>query len=651
MNIRLLKLAIRNFKGIKDFTFTPAGEDCSVSAINGSGKTSITDAWNWLCFGKDSYGNSQFGIKPTDIEGKEIHNLQHSAEAEIDVESEGFTVVEKLKKVMTENWKTKKGTSVAEFSGHITEYWINEVPSTKTEYDAYIAKICGKEETFRLLTSTKHFNSDAFGKANRRRMILEIAGNISDADVIAANESLKDLPKILGSRTLSDHLKTIKAKRPEVNKQIDQIKPRIDEAGLGMPIEASMIPPAGSYGELKIELETMIRRRASLLAGDTSETAAKITAINEEIAKRKADHATALQAAKDNKRVLEQAAENIGREIERQEINASRGKLKEDEIESRLARMRKDYDDEEAMAYHQREDQCYHCHQALPPEMVMSDEEYNEGKAEFEKAKAATLEGLNAKGITETAALEGVKIARQGIADKIKQLTEQKETETKAAAAVVMPEEPDNKLLLDAIDALNVEIASKATPDTEEIDKKIDALNISIAAHDAASDNVKIATEKDARIKQLDAEKKQLGKDLEKIDKEIVLCESFTRLKSAMLTETVNAKFEPVSFKLFNEQINGGIADECELMMYSQRSKGLVVYSELSTGEQAVAGLTINKVLSEHYGITVPVFVDCAEGITLKLPKVENGQYIRLRADEAFLELTVQRETLQEVAA
>src|SRR5690606_38131817 len=49
--MKLIKLALRNFKGIRDFTLQLDGADASVYADNGVGKTTLLDAWTWLLFG------------------------------------------------------------------------------------------------------------------------------------------------------------------------------------------------------------------------------------------------------------------------------------------------------------------------------------------------------------------------------------------------------------------------------------------------------------------------------------------------------------------------------------------------------------------------------------------------------------------------
>ena len=60
--MRLIELKIRNFKGIRDFTFRSDGMDASVFGQNASGKTTLADSFLWLLFGKDSLNRADFEI-------------------------------------------------------------------------------------------------------------------------------------------------------------------------------------------------------------------------------------------------------------------------------------------------------------------------------------------------------------------------------------------------------------------------------------------------------------------------------------------------------------------------------------------------------------------------------------------------------------
>jgi len=99
----------------------------------------------------------------------------------------------------------------AEFTGHTTDYFIDGVPVQKKEYEAKIAEIAN-EDIFKLLTSPTYFNEQLHWQ-DRRTILLDICGDVTDEEVIAAEPSLAKLPEILKGRKLEDHRKIIAAKK------------------------------------------------------------------------------------------------------------------------------------------------------------------------------------------------------------------------------------------------------------------------------------------------------------------------------------------------------------------------------------------------------------------------------------------------------
>ena len=172
-----------------------------------------------------------------------------------------------LKKVYREKWTKKRGSAQAEFTGHETDHFIDGVPVRKGEYDAKIKEIA-PENLFKLLTSPMYFNEHLHWQ-DRRRMLLEVCGDIPDEEVIKVNKELKDLPKILGKFDLESKKKIIQARRAEINKELDRIPVRIDEAQRGLPDISGIDEEA-----VKSALEEVARQKhekeaelASLLGG------------------------------------------------------------------------------------------------------------------------------------------------------------------------------------------------------------------------------------------------------------------------------------------------------------------------------------------------------------------------------------------------
>src|SRR5699024_109834 len=221
--IKLTQLKLRNFKGIKEFHLDLANGNAKIYGDNATGKTTIYDSFLWLLFNKDSNNRADFAIKTLDENGKEVNNLEHEVEAAFEVDGQSLT----LRKVYKEKYTKKRGQATAEFTGHETNHYIDDVPVKKKEYEDEIKSLVN-EEVFKLITSPTYFN-EALKWQDRRKTLLEICGDIELDDVVKANNKLKDLPTVLQNRTVEDHKKVIAERRKAINKELDMIPVRIDE--------------------------------------------------------------------------------------------------------------------------------------------------------------------------------------------------------------------------------------------------------------------------------------------------------------------------------------------------------------------------------------------------------------------------------------
>src|SRR5690606_38662753 len=227
--MKILNLRLKNFKGIRNFELNTQEKDVNVFGDNAAGKTTLADAFMWLLFNKDSLNRSDFEIKTLGPDGEPEHGLEHAVEAILELD-DGQQIA--LKKVFQEKWQKKRGSATAEFTGHTTDHFIDGVPVQKKEYNAKIAEIAD-EQIFRLLTDPRYFN-EVLHWTDRRKLLLEVCGDVSDAEVLASNKDLSGLSDILGNRTIEQHRKVIQARRTEIKKELDKISVSIDEVKLGL---------------------------------------------------------------------------------------------------------------------------------------------------------------------------------------------------------------------------------------------------------------------------------------------------------------------------------------------------------------------------------------------------------------------------------
>ena len=87
--VKLISLTLQNFKGAKD-TLVNFGEVTRISGANGTGKSTIFDAFTWVLFGKNAEdrtdsGKGGFQLKTVDGSGESLHNLEHRVTAVLEV--------------------------------------------------------------------------------------------------------------------------------------------------------------------------------------------------------------------------------------------------------------------------------------------------------------------------------------------------------------------------------------------------------------------------------------------------------------------------------------------------------------------------------------------------------------------------------------
>ncbi|EKQ52414.1 MULTISPECIES: hypothetical protein [unclassified Clostridium] len=171
--------------------------------------------------------------------------------------------------------------------------------------------------------------------------------------------------------------------------------------------------------------------------------------------------------------------------------------------------------------------------------------------------------------------------------------------------------------LTNAIDKANSEITKfKLTDQTELTNRKLNLEN------ELENINKKLG-QKDInenlrkRIQELQEEERNLANEIAKLEGYEFLCEEFIRTKVELLEERINSKFKTVRFKLFKQQINGGVDECCEALVDG------VPFSNANTASQINAGIEIINTLSEFYGETAPIFIDNRESIN-EISKTES---------------------------
>jgi len=641
--MRLISLKLKNFKGIKSLELVANGEDLRIFGDNATGKTTILDAFTWLLFDKDSQNKADFAIKTLDKDGEPIHHLDHEVEGVFEVD--GDTV--ELRKVYREKWVKKRGSATEEFSGHETDHFIDGVPVKKNEYTQKVAEIA-PEAQFKLLTSPTYFNEQMHWQ-DRRKTLLEVCGDVSDEDVIKSNGKLAKLPAILGKRKLEDHRKVIVEQRKEINEELKRIPIRIDEVYNGLPDVSAIENPDAIEKDLEKLAKAKAEKEAELASllsgGNQGEIKRQMAEIEAQMltieTAHKREHAKKVGEIEAKIKECQDTIRDVQRKISSKTDDLEHSQELVKATEKRMTELRDKWHEVNAWESQSKANEtCPTCGQNLPPEKVQETKERL--LAEFNTTKALTLEQINEEGKAKKSELEKTLLAIKDLEKEIAELESRldllAEDNAKLNADLAKlnatfddyKDLPEYKKLVVEKDKLQKALDGDQLaiePEKERIEAEIKSLNEAADAILKAKANLELHQQGEKRIAELKEQESELAKQFEVLEEQLYLIEEFIRAKVSLLTDNINAKFKHARFKLFEEQINGGLSEICETTY-----NGVPYSSGLNNAARINVGLDIINTLAEHYGFAPPVFIDNAEAVTELIPV--KGQLISLIVSE-----------------
>lgn len=633
--MKLTKLELLNFKGLKSFAINLNG-DVVIRGDNATGKTTVFDSVCWLLFGKDSLDRANFEIKTLDG-GNPIHKVNHEVTGTFTLD-EGGTV--ELKRVYREKYSSPRGGDIT-LTGHTTDYFVDGVPKKEKEYKEVVNTLID-ESIFKLITNPLYFN-ETYSWQNRRKLLLEMCGDIDDAAVINSRDDLRRLAELLEGRTVDDHRKVVAAKKTAINKELDMIPIRIDEAVRNKPETASDKEKLiRDIETLSAGIDEVEKQKAIIKNGFSStEKESKIRDINRQLDAQKSKVLSDYHKQKQHLRGEYEASLTKLKmvEVDRDRCADRRDELnKEIERESkRIATLQSEFDAFNAQQFNK--ESCPTCGQALPADKQAALE------AEFNTNKSKKIEEW--KGLIESAVkLKGNYEEQQEImASKIDSLTTEASqyndaynVKFKEYEAYSEPNLEDDPAYADLKAQLFLlEIDDEPGADTEELtklDEELSSMKSKKADLETELNKFKLIDDINHRIFELENQQQKLVAEKNALDEASFLMDEFIKAKVNMLEDVINSRFKLARFKMFNVMLNGNVEECCETTY-----KG-VPYRSMNNAARINVGLDIINALTSYYKVNAPVFIDNAEAVTEFVPV--NSQTIKLIVDESKPQLTVE---------
>ena len=635
-DICLQSLALKNIKGVGSFTLELNGKNADIFGRNATGKSTLFDLFQWVLFGKDSFGRSDYQIKPQDKDGNELHHLDSITEAILTVDGKPL----KLKRQLSEKWVKKQGTQTKEFTGNETKYWVNDVPVKAKDYNLEINTLI-KENIFKLLTNPLFFNTDGKGWdwKERRKILFEICSNVSDSDVIdsvvtVSDKSMLDLQTVLNSgRTIDQHKLVVADKIKTITKSRDDIPSRISEKQRDIPVDAvnyteietSLLDHKESLTAIEAELATN-----ALGASSYRQKQQQAHKLQGELDVRKkeldAELGAGLKKLVDEKASLENEKYSISEEVARLGSNSLLRISELNAIEEKILELRKEWAEENSRQLVAPEGFfCPTCEQPLPEGQAQEKigklvDNFNKSKSQLlasiqlkGKDKAARAEVLNKEKEVDAVSLSTLEGSLKRVNERLAEL-EIEIAQQQQPVDVNYAADTDYFALAAELQALNAELDKPIEDTTTELLAKKREITDQIESLSKTLNQKEVVEKAKNRIDELKAEESKLAQELSEYERQDFLIKQFTIAKVRMLEDKINSRFKTVKFKLFDTLNDGTQKEVCRTLV---NTNGVwVEFDGANNGGKINTGLEIINLLSEFYGVSCPIFVDNAESVT-----------------------------------
>lgn len=641
-NIILKSLELVNFKGITHAKFDDLNpKENSFFGKNEAGKTTLFNAFLWLLFGKDLNDRKDYEIKPLDSNNKPTKGLNSEVHAVLLINNEEVTI----SRIYKEKWSRIKGSEEKAFKGHETELIFNSVPVALKEFNLKISEIV-KEDIFKLITNPLAF--EALKWQEKRAVLVSIVGELTDQELFDSDEEFKTLESKLSNKTLAEYdaqlkasIKKSKEEKEDTPARIDELKrSKIEEVDFEL-IESqisnkkaliadidSQIENSGKSVQKVVDSNTKVQQEIQKLNSQKSEIEIGLRSKAKQECFVDTSSIDALKSKLNNASTMLVNSNNY---LDSLKHNISTYESNIKALEADKADLVSKYNTENAKVFDVEKYSCS-CPNCQT-KFVYNDEPEKEFNIEKNQKLSKIIEqGNSIKSKIEEYKSQARKVML-GLAEsqkdiekytsEINSLKEQIQAETNNLQSPKNEEEVYLSLVNDdaQISKLNIEISTLQSKirevkpaDVSELKQQKQALQYEIDSLNEKKASKTVNDNLDKRIEELSSREKELSQVISSLEKEQFIIERFKKVKSESLENSVNKLFKTVKFKLFEEQVNGGLNPTCIALIDG------VPFLAANTASQINAGLDIINTLCKANEVTAPIFIDNRESISELIP-------------------------------
>lgn len=634
VEIKILDIEMTNFMayGYENVSFNDLTR---IIGRNGVGKSTIANAYMWLLFDCD------YDLTPKPVVRREESGVPVDGDVSVTATFDVDGKIVTMKKLQKRTY-SKDGSSYKDDN----KYFINDVPKTAKDFKCYlgidmdIVKMCCNINAF---TAQK--------PAEMRKYLFAHTDSISDYDIAAGNEDLKDLLPLLADYTVEEITEMNKSIVSDMKKELSTYSGRIAEKELeikqkqGMDVSALELQKNLLMERLKENKDKQASNKKLMDSYDkeTNDILDMKFRINDMV--RKANEEIEKET-KDIRGKIDHNAElviNLTNGIQRNIREISFCKADNIKLNEERERLSNFWQSVKSEQFDEKSTVCPTCHRELPDEEIKT-LMYNFEKSKNERIKKIEDDGLRIK--------KDIEANNKRISDLEECNRDNAENKERLEKEI---EQLENNLSKERRNVTGTDDYKKLESEISEKEKFLEKYNdISALKTMLAGEETEIRSELaecekllmqadtsdfEDRLEALRKEQREKSQKQADAERVLHLIEDLEKVKNSKLADAVNANFGIVEWKLFEIGKSGGYKSDCIPMV-----DGKSILTTMSNkGNRIIGRIDICNSIQKMSGIRCPIWIDDVESLDeasqAKVIDMIESQKILLIVDNKDMEI------------
>lgn len=649
MQIKSKSINLTNYKGKGTHNFNALfGDVTRISGRNKSGKSSVMDSYLDVLTGKLADGSEPNSVRPHDENGKDLNRDDVVRELVFDIDGTETTV----KKVTSQKWVKKRGTTEEVFEGNKTTYVIDGFESSNQKAFAEWQEKIAKADVLLMCSNARPFLNTVQKSTAEARKILEGLAGFSTERFIAENPKYAHITEITKNHKIEDVLKQLRRDLAAQKKVASEAKIKLDyekarEISVDGGIEISDLELAinalkeqiAELDKQESELDEAVKTYDEASSGvlelkfELSDLERKANAAN----RRKAyDADMAIQEVELEKDNIEKSLFSLYEQIGIKEIRISRNT-------DAIQKTRELYRNACSMEFDESETICPHCGQEYPYAKKA------ELMANFKERKKNNISDLSSEGNSYKKQIDNDKNSIIKLKEEILRLETKKEELEKMLSKLerkrselpqsidisdtdeykdIQSQIAEKEAALNSMNN-NSEKRSEIKAERRQLIDEISEKRAVILKYQADTE------QKEKNVSTLEEDLRNKNQNVADTEQKIDLLKDFSIEKNRQLAKEINPHFKHFQFEFVEYTQEGNPVETLKLVC-----GGTSYFDGLNHGDRILTECDLVCGLQELNGLNMPVWLDDVESLDSdRIPKIKQQLILLEKTNDEELKI------------